>query len=51
MGTYYYLSLRGSTEALDVEIAPTRKQIWITWINLPLEEVTALLIGCVLVFL
>lgn len=47
-GTYYYLSLHGNSESLDVEIAPTGKQIWITWTNLPLEEVTAILIGCVL---
>lgn len=47
-GTYYNLLLRGSSETLDVEIAPTGKQIWITWTNLPLEEVTALLIGCIL---
>lgn len=47
-GIYYCLSLRGSSETLDVEIAPTGKQIWIKRTNLPLEEVTAILLGCVL---
>jgi hypothetical protein len=45
---YYCLSLRGSSEILDIEIAPTGKQICINWTNLPLEEVTAILLGCVL---
>lgn len=48
VGIYYYLTLRGSSETLDVEIAPTGKQIWIKRTNLPLEEVTAILLGCVL---
>jgi hypothetical protein len=47
-GIYYCLSLRGSKERLDVEIAATGKQIWINWVNLPLAEVTAILIGCIM---
>lgn len=47
-GIYYCLSLRGGNEILDVEIAPDGKKIWITWANLPLAEVTAILIGCIL---
>ncbi|MGB7442668.1 MAG: hypothetical protein WA919_16515 [Coleofasciculaceae cyanobacterium] len=47
-GIYYCLSLGGSKEKLDVKIAPDGKQIWINWINLPLAEVTAMLIGCVI---
>ncbi len=47
-GIYRCLSFRASNETLDIEIAPTGKQIWITWANVPLEEVTAILLGCVL---
>lgn len=47
-GIYYCLSLGGSSEILNVEIAPTGKQICIEMTNLPLEEVTAILLGCVL---
>ena len=47
-GIYYCLSLINSKQKLDVEIAPDGKQIWINWINLPLAEVTAMLIGCVI---
>lgn len=47
-GIYYCLSLGGIEEKLDVKIAPDGKQIWITWINIPLAEVTALLIGCII---
>ncbi len=47
-GIYYRLSLRGIGETLDMEIASTGKQIWITRTNMPLEEVTAILLGCVL---
>ena len=47
-GIYYCLSLGGSKQKLDVEIAPDGKQIWINWVNLPIAEVTAILIGCVI---
>jgi hypothetical protein len=47
-GVYYCLSLRGKQERLEVEVAPYGQQIWIAWINLPLAEVTAILIGCVM---
>ncbi|MGF1676956.1 MAG: hypothetical protein ACFCUV_25225, partial [Rivularia sp. (in: cyanobacteria)] len=47
-GIYYCLSLGGSKEKLDVEIAPNGKEIWINWANVPLAEVTAILLGCVL---
>jgi hypothetical protein len=47
-GVYYCLSLRGGNEILDVEISPNGKKIWITWVNLPLAEVTAILIGCII---
>ena len=47
-GIYYCLSLGGSKQKLDVEIAPDGKQIWINWVNLPIAEVTAMLIGCVI---
>ncbi len=47
-GAYSCLSLSDSSERLDVEIAPTGKQVWINWKNLPLEEVTAILLGCIL---
>ena len=47
-GIYYCLSLDGSKQKLDVEIAPDGKQIWINWVNLPIAEVTAMLIGCVI---
>ncbi|AFY43921.1 hypothetical protein [Nostoc sp. PCC 7107] len=47
-GIYYCLSLCGIEEKLDVEIAPNGKQIWINWVNLPLAEVTAILIGCII---
>jgi hypothetical protein len=47
-GVYYCLSLRGKQERLEVEVAPHGQQIWIDWINLPLAEVTAILIGCVM---
>lgn len=47
-GIYYYLSLGGSKQKLNVEIAPNGKQIWINWVNLPLVEITAMLIGCVI---
>jgi hypothetical protein len=47
-GVYYCLSLRGSNEILDVEIAPNGKKISINWANLPLAEVTAILIGCIM---
>lgn len=33
---------------MDVEIAPDGKQIWITWSEVPLAEVTAILIGCII---
>ncbi|MEA5593428.1 serine/threonine protein kinase [Rivularia sp. UHCC 0363] len=47
-GIYHCLSLGCSSETLDVEITPTGKQIWITWANVPLEEVTAILLGCII---
>ncbi|MEA5593405.1 serine/threonine protein kinase [Rivularia sp. UHCC 0363] len=47
-GIYYCLSLGGIKEKLDVEIAPDGKQIWINWVNLPIAEVTAMLIGCII---
>ncbi|MGF1674691.1 MAG: serine/threonine protein kinase [Rivularia sp. (in: cyanobacteria)] len=47
-GIYYCLSLGGSKEKLDVEIAPNGKQIWINWANVPLAEVTAILLGCII---
>ncbi len=47
-GIYYCLSLGSIKEKLDVEIAPDGKQIWINWVNLPLAEITAMLIGCVI---
>lgn len=47
-GIYYCLSLSSTKEKRDVEIAPDGKQIWLTWVNLPLAEVTAMLIGCVI---
>jgi hypothetical protein len=47
-GVYYCLSLRDRKQNLEVEIAPNGQKIWITWIDLPLAEVTALLIGCIM---
>ena len=47
-GIYYCLSLSGITEKVAVEISPDGKQIWINWVNLPLAEVTAMLIGCII---
>jgi hypothetical protein len=47
-GIYYCLSLGGSSETLDIEIASTGAEISITWANVPLEEVTAILLGCLL---
>ena len=47
-GIYYCLSLGGSKQKLDVEIAPDGKQIRINWVNLPIAEVTAILIGCII---
>ena len=47
-GIYYCLFLGGIEEKLEVEIAPDGKQIWINWVNLPIAEVTAMLIGCVI---
>ena len=47
-GISYCLSLGGIKERLDVEIAPDGKQIWINWVNLPIAEVTAMLIGCII---
>jgi hypothetical protein len=47
-GIYHRLLLYSSKERLEVEIAPNGQQIWMSWINLPLAEVTAILIGCVL---
>ena len=42
------MSLGGTKEKLDVEIAPNGKQIWINWANVPLAEVTAILLGCII---
>jgi hypothetical protein len=47
-GIYYCLSLGGSKQKLDVEISPDGKQIWINWVHLPIAEVTAMLIGCII---
>lgn len=47
-GVYYCLSLCSREARLDVEIALDGKQIWITWARLPLAEVTAILIGCII---
>lgn len=47
-GIYYCLSITGSNEILDVEITPNGKKICINWANLPLAEVTAILIGCIM---
>ncbi|MBV6623083.1 MAG: serine/threonine protein kinase [Rivularia sp. (in: Bacteria)] len=47
-GIHYCLFLGGIKEKLEVEIAPDGKQIWINWVNLPIAEVTAILIGCVI---
>jgi hypothetical protein len=47
-GIYYCLSLGGSKQKLEVEIAPDGKQISINWVNLPIAEITAILIGCVI---
>lgn len=47
-GIYYCLSVGGIKQKLDVEIAPDGKQIRINWVNLPIAEVTAILIGCII---
>lgn len=47
-GVYYCLSLYGAKAMLNVKIAPNGKQIWISWSEIPLAEVTAILIGCVI---
>ena len=47
-GIYYCLFLGSTKEKLEVEIAPDGKQIWINWVNLPIVDVTAVLIGCII---
>ena len=47
-GVYHCLFLGGEKASFHVEIAPNGKQIWIAWSNIPLAEVTAILIGCVI---
>lgn len=47
-GTAYVLQLRQETEALWVEVSPTGSEIEIRYWGMPLAEVTALLVGCVL---
>lgn len=47
-GTAYVLQLRQAAEALWVEVSPAGSQIEIRYWGMPLAEVTALLVGCVL---
>ena len=47
-GAYYCLFLGGVKTSFHVEIALNGKQIWISWSEIPLAEVTAILIGCVI---
>jgi hypothetical protein len=47
-GVYHCLLLYNNEEYLETEISPNGQQIQITWINQPLAEVTAILIGCIL---
>ena len=47
-GRYYCLRSRSESEALQVEISPSGERIEIAYWGMPLSEVAALLVGCVL---